>query len=113
MELRKECFVSVGATAEFPDLIRAALSHDCLQELIANRFTHLTVQFGASSQLFTDLKSTVQEDLAITGFAYDGNGLNQHVRRCQQESGVSEQGLVICHAGKSLGHSGYRSNNTS
>lgn len=96
----KECLITVGATAKFPELIQAALSKTCLQKFIENGFTRLTFQYGDSESLFEILKAVEVNELEIRGFAFDAAGLNKQIRACQAKNGVSVQGLVICHAGE-------------
>lgn len=98
----KECLITVGATARFPELIQAALSEACLQQLSEGGFTHLTFQYGKSQELFDVLRKSVVDarGLNIKGFGFDAVGLNKQIRACQAKEGVSEQGLVICHAGE-------------
>lgn len=96
----KECLVTAGATANFPELLQAALSEECLQKFIENGFTHLNIQYGKSQELFETLKSTNAKGLDIRGFGFDAAGLNKQIRACQAKEGVSVQGMVICHAGE-------------
>ena len=98
----KECLITIGATAKFPELIEAALSEDCLQKLAGNGFTHLNVQYGDLKDHFSRLKPADTKGLNIRGFGFNKSGLNAEIRACQAKPGVSEEGLVICHAGISL-----------
>ena len=96
----KECLITIGATAKFPELIQAALSEECLRKFIECGFTHLNFQYGNSQELFDTLKATDVKGLDIRGFGFDAAGLNKQIRACQAKDGVSLQGLVICHAGE-------------
>lgn len=98
---RKDCLVTIGATAKFPELIQAALSPECIQSFANNGFTRLTLQCGESISSFEDLKPDDTKGLEITAFDFNKNGLNKEMRACQAKEGVSRKGLVICHAGKS------------
>lgn len=99
--MRKECLITIGATAKFPELINAALSTDCLQKFQDNGFTHLNIQYGDSKELFDTLTTDPQEGLDVKGFGFNKNGLHNEMARCQAKEGISQQGLVICHAGLS------------
>jgi len=97
--MTKECLVTIGATAKFPELIQATLSPGCLQAFADNGFTHLNFQCGDSMSSFQDLKPTDTKGLDIKAFDFNKNGLNKEMRACQAKEGVSRKGLVICHAG--------------
>lgn len=96
----KECLITVGATAKFPELIQAALSEACLQKFVDGGFTRLTFQYGDSQELFETLKAVQVKGLEIRGFGFDAAGLNKQIRACQAQNGVSVQGMVISHAGE-------------
>ena len=95
----KECLITVGATARFPELISAALSIECLQTLKDKGFTHLNFQYGETKELFESLKPRSPDGLDIKGFDFNRNALHNEMARCQAKEGVSQRGLVICHAG--------------
>jgi len=97
--MTKECLITTGATAEFPELIQAALSPECLKSFVENGFTRLNFQCGASISSFQDLKPSDTKGLDINAFDFNKNGLNKEMRACQAKEGVSQKGLVICHAG--------------
>ena len=104
-KLRKECLVTVGATATFEHLIQATLSDDVLKTLKEKGFTHLNFQYGNSSDLFHELYELLpqfQRELGfvITSFGFEPKGLGGHIKKCKQVDGESEEGLVISHAGK-------------
>jgi beta-1,4-N-acetylglucosaminyltransferase len=96
----KECLITTGATAKFPELVEAALSERCLKKFVENGFTRLTFQCGDSMEEFSSLKPVDTKGLDIRGFAFNKMGLNKEIRDCQAKEGVSEEGLVICHAGQ-------------
>jgi len=95
----KECLITTGATAAFPELIEAVLSEACLTKFVESGFTSLNIQYGDLEEQFSKLKPTDAKGLKITGFGFNKSGLNKEIRTCQAKAGVSEQGLVICHAG--------------
>ena len=101
-KMTKECLITTGATAEFPELIKAALSPECLHSFVENGFTRLNFQCGASISSFEDLKPSDTKGLDIHAFDFNKNGLNKEMRACQAKEGVSQKGLVICHAGRSF-----------
>lgn len=98
----KECFITVGATAKFPELIQAALSPKSLQAFVDNGFTHLNFQCGESFDLFKAIKPTDTKGLEITAFDFNKYGLSREMRACQAKERVAMKGLVICHAGMFL-----------
>jgi len=95
----KECLITTGATAKFPELIQAALTPECLQAFADNGFTHLNFQCGETFSSFNDLKPVDTKGLDIKAFEFNKNGLNKEMRACQEKDGVSKKGLLICHAG--------------
>ncbi|RKF63956.1 UDP-N-acetylglucosamine transferase subunit alg13 [Erysiphe neolycopersici] len=97
--LRRECLVTTGATAAFPELIKSALSHGSLQAFVNHKFTHITYQCGESLNLFKQWKPKINYDLNLKAFDFNQRGLSDEMKRCKSIVGVSEAGLVICHAG--------------
>jgi beta-1,4-N-acetylglucosaminyltransferase len=97
--LHKECFVTIGATAGFEDLLLAAISNEVSEILTQLSFTDLTVQCGTMNDYFSKIKPTDNKGLRINNFGFKAQGLENEMRRCQPRKGVSEEGLVICHAG--------------
>jgi beta-1,4-N-acetylglucosaminyltransferase len=97
--LHKECFVTIGATAGFEELLIAAVSDDVLNTLADIGFTDLTVQCGTMNEYFSKIKPTDSKGLRITNFDFKAHGLENEMKRCQSRNGVSQEGLVICHAG--------------
>lgn len=105
--MKKECFITTGATAKFTELIRAALTEESLQAFADNGFTHITIQCGNSLAEYEDLKPADTKGLKIRAFDFNKNGLNKEMRACQavvkrfeqDNIQVSEKGLCICHAG--------------
>lgn len=106
---RKECLVSIGATAEFRELIKAVLSPEVIKTLAAHGYTKITLQTGLSDAYFRSimpkdkngLMAVEGSDMEILGFAMNPGGLHQEMRACQQDEG-KQQGMVICHAGMSF-----------
>ncbi|PBP18618.1 glycosyltransferase family 28 domain-containing protein [Diplocarpon rosae] len=96
--MTRECLITTGATAEFPELIKAALTSECLQTFVDNGFTRLNFQCGESMRAFEAVKPTEIPGLVIHGFDFNKNGLSKEMRACQATKS-SEKGLIICHAG--------------
>lgn len=98
----KECFITIGATAKFTELIQAALTPECLQVFIDHGFTRLNFQCGDSLSSFEEFKPTETRGLEINAFDFNRNGLTKEMCACQARKGVSRKGLIICHAGSPL-----------
>ncbi|KAK5130286.1 hypothetical protein LTR08_002246 [Meristemomyces frigidus] len=102
---QKLCFVSVGATAEFPALINTALSADFLSALQSQGYTELLVQYGEDGKdafdgLMKQAQSGVESSgLKVSGFALDKAGLGRYMRRAKGGSKTMLPGVVVCHAG--------------
>jgi len=105
----KYCFVTIGATASFASLIRAALSPSFLAGLKAHRYTHLVVQYGADgAPLYqgelSKTRETIQDlDIMIEGFALDQSGLGKYMSLAKHGGdGRGREGVVVSHAGNAL-----------
>jgi beta-1,4-N-acetylglucosaminyltransferase len=101
---RRECLITTGATAPFPDLIKAAL--DCLDTFSELGFTHITFQVGDGIQYFNEIKPIDLQGLSVDAFALS-DGLYSQMRRLKPKINhdgqlEQEEGLLITHAGKSL-----------
>ncbi|KAI1007489.1 hypothetical protein K3495_g744 [Podosphaera aphanis] len=102
INLRRECLLSTGATAEFPQLIEAALAPACLQALADHHFTHLTLQCGhalPTYQAWVARGAPAPPSLTVRAFDFNRASLTADMQRCQAVAGRVTQGLVICHAG--------------
>lgn len=100
--IRRECFLTIGATADFPQLLAAAVAEPTLQKLRDLGFTNLTLQVGELADYFLRIKPDDSKGINIRHFAFNKNGLQDEMRKCQAKPGVSEEGVVVCHAGKLL-----------
>jgi len=98
--MRREIFVTTGATADFPDLVANAVSDETLKTLSELSFTHLTIQGGKLGDYFEVIKPKDTKGINMRFFDFNKDGLHQEMRACQAKKGVSEEGLVVCHAGK-------------
>jgi beta-1,4-N-acetylglucosaminyltransferase len=102
---RKVCFVTIGATAAFDSLIKAALSPPFLGALQASGYTDLVLQHGEEGRAiledfdatdWIDIKATY--GLTISGFDFKKQGLGQEMSAAKGQNGGAE-GVVISHAG--------------
>lgn len=101
----KVCFVTVGATASFDSLVQAVLSPHFLEALKTYDYTDLRLQYGRDGQRlleeFWRMKYTMSEsvqELSISGFDFNKQGLGSEIRAAKGEGGGVE-GVVISHAG--------------
>jgi len=99
-KLPKRCFITTGATAPFPELVKAALSPKCLEEFAAEGYSELVLQIGDAMDYFYKIKPDDTKGLELRAFAFNETDNNKEYRACQAKPGVIEQGLVISHAGK-------------
>ncbi|KAJ5777905.1 hypothetical protein N7520_001151 [Penicillium odoratum] len=104
--MKKVCFVTVGATAPFPDLIRAVTQVQFLEKLGKNNFTQLIIQHGTYGrvELETFLATHGDSDgrihgVRMSGFAFTSDvDYYMHLATERRKDG-QELGLVISHAG--------------
>ena len=96
----KVCFVTIGATAAFDSLIKAALDPVFLRALDKHQYTQLRLQHGKDGASLLqnelarlDVNEAVKAALSISGFDFNENGL-------QKEMVAAREGVVISHAGK-------------
>ena len=105
---QKVCFVTVGATASFDSLVKAALSPQFLEALETHDYTDLRLQHGKDGQKLLEgfrrssyAMSEEVQDLSISGFDFNKQGLGSEMRAAKgQGNGV--EGVVISHAGTNL-----------
>ncbi|KAF2203608.1 hypothetical protein GQ43DRAFT_253574 [Delitschia confertaspora ATCC 74209] len=103
----KVCYVTTGATAAFPALIKAVLTPESVRELTTQGYTHLIIQYGDSRgktvyyeeyqrlQIALDQEVQSQEKgLAIHGFDFKKGGLSEEFQIARETDG-----LIISHAG--------------
>ena len=102
---RKLCFVTIGATAAFDSLIKAALSPEFLQRLQASGYTDLLLQYGKDGHTILEdfrsrygSKSEEEFGIKVTGFDFNKKGLGSEMRAAKGEGDCLE-GVVISHAG--------------
>lgn len=111
--LRRECFITIGATAAFRSLLEQSLSPLFLDTLCALSYTHLTVQCGPELTHFESIVATQPDHIhdssstaprtirgiEVKSFDFNKFGLGQEMRGCTAQKGKSREGVIICHAG--------------
>jgi beta-1,4-N-acetylglucosaminyltransferase len=101
---KKLCFVTIGATASFDELIKSVLSNPFLEALKTANYTDLLLQHGLEGQKILDefkkLSSANNEtsDIRVNGFAFNKKGLGEEMRAAKGGADSAE-GVVISHAG--------------
>lgn len=121
---RKLAFITIGATATFEGLIRAALSPDFFQTLKSHGYDDLLIQYGNDRQLFMQILSSDEfsglqsaildptlpiPDVFITGvgvrvmgFDFRPSGLkHEMLAAAGRLAPWRKEGCVISHAGRS------------
>jgi beta-1,4-N-acetylglucosaminyltransferase len=100
-KLHKECFITTGASARFPELVVAALQPDALESFARQGFTKLTFQVGDALDLFHRAKPKLADcmGLEIEAFDFNATGLDKELKACLAVEGKSAEGMVITHAG--------------
>jgi len=98
----KIIFVTIGATASFDALIRAALHPAFLHTLSKTGYTKLIIQFGRGGDaLFRSLCMEAQSQgpygLSVEGLEFTDDMMDE-MRVAKKENG-REEGVVLCHAG--------------
>ena len=109
---RKRCFVTIGATAPFDDLIMTVLTKPFLESLQAHGYSDLRIQYGKEGKQIFDrfVEARGQQvkeelDIDINGFGFDTNGLGHELIALKKsEKEHSADGLIISHAGKLLAY---------
>jgi len=95
---RKVCLILTGATAAFNELVKESLSPEVLSTLRSLGFTSVVFQLGKGLQYYQELKKNEAGSPTLRAFDFKKE-LTAEMRECQAKKGVSEQGLVISHAG--------------
>lgn len=101
----RTCFVTIGATASFNDLLSNVLKPKFLEALRGAGYTDLLLQYGTEGKTIFEkfledekLGKNYNYNLRINGFAFNKKGLGQEMRAAKGENGAAE-GVVISHAG--------------
>ena len=102
----RTCFVTIGATASFTELVEAVLEPDFCKALEKHSYTHLLVQYGRHGTDFYEeclqqAKIAMPDSkLKVAGFALDENGLRKYMIPAKGHGNTSAtEGVVISHAG--------------
>jgi len=100
--LGRRCFVTIGATAAFRQLLVEIIQPEFLKCLSDNGFDVLEVQCGPDYDWFQEqvnaLAETSKHGIDITCFALTNN-MASHMLACRGEAGIRLAGCVISHAG--------------
>lgn len=108
---KKRCFVTIGVTAPFDDLLRAVFQPSFLQALQDAQYTELRVQYGKDGQAVYDECTAGLIRIAkkvhgidISGFGFTTEGLADEMLAAKahskaRESGEAVEGAVFSHAG--------------
>lgn len=103
--VQKVCFVTIGATAAFDQLLRAVLSGRFLEALKTLGYTDLRLQYGKNGkQILEELNSSIASEnvnrhgIGVTGFDFNTKGLAQEMW-CTKAGDDRAEGVVISHAG--------------
>jgi len=101
----KECFVTIGATAPFNSLIRAATEPAFIKNLQEAGYTKLRIQYGdhEGGAIFQDRTQALDyagllEGFQVTGFGFKKEGLREEMLGVKGKA-PEEEGMVISHAG--------------
>ena len=100
------CFVTVGATAPFPQLIESCTSRRFLESLKAQGYTKLLIQHGNKGKnlssmvkdLDLDNRDIASSGIELEGFDFNPNGLVEEMRATKGQHDARD-GVVISHAG--------------
>ena len=105
---QRVCFVTIGATAAFDQLLEAVLTSEFLQTLQASGYTKLVLQYGENGHsILETFKANVASGHAdnhgidISGFDFNKSGLGQEMSLVKAAKDRTE-GVVISHAGNTL-----------
>ncbi len=98
----KHCFVTVGATASFHELVKAVLAPPFLKALQAHSYTDLVIQYGLDGKqtYASAVAAAGSTGVNITGFELDKAGLGRYMRQAKGSGKEAQEGVVISHAGK-------------
>lgn len=105
--VQKVCFVTIGATATFDELLRAVLNETFFQVLKALGYTRLLLQYGKNGpKILKECNISLgsgqanEYGIEVTGFDFNTRGLGQEMwsTKAAAEEDRAE-GVVISHAG--------------
>ncbi|KAL8358000.1 hypothetical protein RB601_009432 [Gaeumannomyces tritici] len=99
--LPRRAFVTVGATASFRPLLAEILRPSFLSWMMQYGFDDIQVQCGPDLAWFQSMVDQLDIDLGnlkISCFRYT-TSMRDFIIRCRPVEGVSNAGVVVCHAG--------------
>jgi beta-1,4-N-acetylglucosaminyltransferase len=104
----RTCFVTVGATASFINLVQAVLEQRFLKKLSSLGYSHLRVQYGKDGESTVakslGLERITSEHLGnfcgidIVGFEFKPEGVTKDMARARGYA--KPEGVVISHGGR-------------
>lgn len=100
-DLPRRAFMTVGATASFRTLLAEILRPAFLSWMVQYGFDDIQVQCGPDLDWFRSQLDELDFDLGglnISCFRYTTD-IRDFIMRCRPVEGVSNAGIVICHAG--------------
>ncbi|KAL8713921.1 MAG: hypothetical protein Q9220_002067 [cf. Caloplaca sp. 1 TL-2023] len=103
--LQKICFVTIGATAAFDELLKAVLTSKFLEALQTLEYTSLLLQYGKNGQkMVQDFEFQIaggreqRHGIEVVGFDFNKQGLGREMWSVKAGKDSAE-GVVISHAG--------------
>jgi hypothetical protein len=106
----KMCFVTVGATAAFDELIEELVSERCLKVLVDLGYTWVTIQCGYSGaqlaedcfkNLFPSSNGLEPDHISVAAFNFT-DGPMTNLMRYVKAGPDRDEGMIITHAGEYL-----------
>ncbi|KAM7199365.1 hypothetical protein V8F20_005760 [Naviculisporaceae sp. PSN 640] len=96
----RQCFITVGATAGFRQLIAEVMTDEFLRTLAAYGYSRIDIQCGPDHAWFKEKAPEIREfyGLQIRHFGYTGD-MQYHMVLCRGEAGHRLPGCIISHAG--------------
>lgn len=104
---KKVCFVTIGATATFDELVTACTQPGFLRALHQEGYTDLLVQYGKNRKLWKDViadKAALdQHGVEVSGFSFRENGIAEQMKLAKGHPvDGSKEGVVVSHAGTAI-----------
>jgi beta-1,4-N-acetylglucosaminyltransferase len=101
-DIEKICFVTVGATASFNELVEATLQPSFLKALSRQAYTKIIIQYGKSGSTFFNTclskAGNTGAGIIVEGFDFKSGDFREALRDIAAGDGRQE-GLLIAHAG--------------
>ncbi len=100
-EFKRKCFVTVGATAGFPQLLEEVISDKFLGALEARNYGFLRVQCGPDHESFAAKVAAIQDKHGVNITCFERtDDMRTEYLMCRGRKGVQLAGCVVSHAGK-------------